>query len=702
MAIQTDEVKERTRVKNEAELPQRTLTLTSLAILKVDIGEHHRNYLDYLGPFVLNILTVRKPEVVTDEIIADLLGSQFGLKVPIKGIQHLLRHMVRQGHLKKESEVYFPTGTCPDVDLSAKQQEAAAQIQRVYTALCRFAPTVQPDFVWLDSDAAKAIVGFLGHFAVDCLRTYVFNTALPHVPESAPKDIYIVSRFLQNAHEHERFLFEDFIVLVKGQMYANALTCPDLQSLSQKFDRVTFYLDTPLVLNLLGLQGEGRKQAALELIALVRELRGSLAVFEHTVMEIKGVIHYSADHLDDTRITNLVLREIRSGGLSLADLIIFMDQLENRLGDNHIAIHPTPPYVYDVQIDQQAFEAALEEEIRYHGDHALQYDINSIRSIYVRRRGRTPVRLEDCMAVLVTPNSAFAKVAFEQGRTHNSSREVSTVVTDYSLANVAWLKAPMKRPDLPEKETLALCYAALEPSKELFQKYVKTMDELREQNQISADDHAILRSSPIAYRELMDFTLGDEEALTGRGMREIMDRVKRSLVEDHIRSTTEEKEKLNREHAEVTHNLELSEAILRAEMEAQNQRYRVEQEEKARVLSANEKRARDLSRTMTLVIMALASAILLLCASASSGLLGASAFSSTSYKIIAPCLAVIAVLWGWYNWITGKTLRSITKQIEHRMTCRLFKWFTGGSVLPGETPNGGQKRSAIDCGHEVD
>ena len=90
----------------------------------------------------------------------------------------------------------------------------------------------------------------------------------------------------------------------------------------------------------------------------------------------------------------------------------------------------------------------------------------------------------------------------------------------------------MKRPSLPEKETLALCYAALEPSKALFRKYVEMMEQLRTTGNISEQDHAILRLSPVAQRELMDVTLGDETALTGIGLKEVLSRVKESLVEE--------------------------------------------------------------------------------------------------------------------------------------------------------------------------
>ena len=665
-------------ISDDPGLLQRTRTLCSLAILKVDIDEHHRTYSDYLIRFILHVLTTRKPDIVTDKVIADLLESEFGLKVPLKVVQHVLRRMVRQEYLIKENNVFFPRTTLKKIDISAKRLDAENKIQGVYDAICKLAPTIKADVQWANSDAAAAIVGFLSRFAVDCLKTYVFNTALPKVPETGPKELYIVSRFLQNAYDHNRALFEDFIVLVKGQMYANALTCPDLESLARTFGDVTFYVDTPLVLNLLGLQGDVQKQAAEELTTLLYDLKGTLAVFHHTLEEIKGVIRFTADHLEDPRMTNRILREARNSGTSLSDLILCHDQLDERLSLHNIRIIENPPYDKSFQIDEIAFKSVLEDEIRYFSQHALSHDVNSVRGIYVIRKGLEPFRLEDARAVIVTTNSDFAKAAFEFGKSHNSSREISPVITDYSLANVAWLKAPMKRPLLPEKETLAFCYAALEPPKELFKKYVEMMDSLKEKKNISEEEHAILRMSPMAHKELMDLTLGEERALTGASLRDILSRVKESLIDEQKKVSAEERTKIEEQLKILTRTYKDKEESLTKE-------YQTSEEEKARlkadqsnVLSVSLKRAKSLSRVLTVCIMAVFSGLLLVAAAAGCGLITAQTFNSAIYKkAILPFFVFIAVGWGWYSWVSGKTIRNITEKFEQRLTMKFYTWLTG-------------------------
>ena len=52
-------------------------TLTSLAILKVNV-DHGRDYLDYLRPFILDVLAKNSPERITDVVVTRLISKNFG------------------------------------------------------------------------------------------------------------------------------------------------------------------------------------------------------------------------------------------------------------------------------------------------------------------------------------------------------------------------------------------------------------------------------------------------------------------------------------------------------------------------------------------------------------------------------------------------------------------------------------------------
>jgi len=143
---------------------------------------------------------------------------------------------------------------------------------------------------------------------------------------------------------------------------------------------------------------------------------------------------------------------------------------------------------------------------------------------------------------LVTSNAAFSRAAYEYGKNHEESREVSSVITDFSLANMAWLKAPMGAPSLPTIEILAFSYAALQPPKELLDRYLTEIDRLKTQDKISERDHQLLRSSTVAHEELMSLTLGDEAALTEETVTETLQRVSIEIKREEREKLTAEEE----------------------------------------------------------------------------------------------------------------------------------------------------------------
>ena len=82
------------------------------------------------------------------------------------------------------------------------------------------------------------------------------------------------------------------------------------------------------------------------------------------------------------------------------------------------------------------------------------------------------------------------------GKKYESSQDVSVVITDFSLANMAWLKAPMGAPGIPRTQLLAFAYAALKPTSKLLEKLLTEIDKLKGQGKITEHAHQLLRSSP--------------------------------------------------------------------------------------------------------------------------------------------------------------------------------------------------------------
>ena len=324
-------------------------------------------------------------------------------------------------------------------------------------------------------------------------------------------------------------------------------------------------MDTPLLIQWLGLEGIPKKNATIELINLLRNLNGNIAAFTHSVDELNAVLTNAARYLDSPRRHGQIVLEARRCGTTRSDLILLSERLEDALSNLDIDITPTPKYNPKFQIGEEDFQEILEDELSYLNPRAKLHDINSVRSIYALREGKSPRYLEKSVAVLVTSNTAFARAAWNYGQQYNETREISSVITNFSLANMAWLKAPMGAPLIPTSELLAFSYAALQPSMDLLNEYLREIEKLEKQGTIDVQDHQILRSSPLVYDELVGLTLGDEKALTTETISETLLHVssdikkketQKLIAEEQAHRITRERLKKSQEqHADIQEHI---------------------------------------------------------------------------------------------------------------------------------------------------
>lgn len=499
-------------------------------MLKVHVDQG-QDYLDYLRGFILQVLISHRPDPVSDVAVRDHIRADFGLEIPERAIQVVLKRLSRKLPLTKKMGVYRITGELPDPRINAARADAHRHINAVVNGLREFSTSTGKPLKTND-EAVTAICAFLTQFNVPCLRAYLRNTAIPTIESHQNAQITIVSKYVLALQNTDPERFESFLVVVKGHMLANALLCPDLQDAPKTYKGVTFYLDTPLLIRRLGLEGQAKLEAVKCLVELLCNLGGTVATFTHLREELEHVINGAAINIESPSRRSAIVMEARQSGMTKSDLLVLMGQIDDKLKDAGISVLGTPDYIANFQIDETAFEQALSDEVSYFNPQAKAYDIDSVRGVYVLRRGTSPSTLERSKAILVTSNAGFSRAAFQYGQKHEESREVTTVVTDFSLANMAWLKAPLGAPTLPMTEVLAFSYAALQPSTELLEKYLSEIGKLEKQGRISARDHQLLRSSQLAHAELMNLTLGEEVALTEQTITETLKHVTEEIKKE--------------------------------------------------------------------------------------------------------------------------------------------------------------------------
>ena len=131
-----------------------TATLTSLAILKVTIDQG-KDYFDHLQAFILQALVDQKPDPVTDQVVKAYILEQFGLEIPERSVQVVLKRLSKKRLLKKEKRIYRIIDTLPDPQISIKQVEVQHHIQSVVSGLSNFAKSTSKPILHSDNCRAR-------------------------------------------------------------------------------------------------------------------------------------------------------------------------------------------------------------------------------------------------------------------------------------------------------------------------------------------------------------------------------------------------------------------------------------------------------------------------------------------------------------------------------------------------------------------
>lgn len=501
--------------------------LVSVAMLKVSLDQEGRDYIDQLNSFVKESLPVQGQAVDVGRLTANIF-EQFGLRIPAQVVESALRRLAKKGVIARDHSIYVVAQPTRDEGFTVRRQRAIEDIAKVVSAFQAFYEDSFSSSI-SERGAQDALVSFVSRNSIECLRTYVYRTPFPKISHDTQQS-YAVARFINSAHEERPELFKLILVVFKGVMLANAFTCPDLDSISKKFDGVDFYLDTPLVLSLLKLHGATDSRKLEDLVGLLCALNGKVCVFEHTLDEVDAVLAWCEAAVQKKGSSSRVVQALIAEGKGQSDLILMRAGAREKLGELGVLIRATPPYVEHLQIDETVLEGILTQEVLYPRERAIQYDINSVRSIYALRKGTSPRRLEEAKAVFVTSNASFARAAFAYSRNFEVAKRVSPVITDYSAANIAWLKSPMGAVELPRHELLAMCFAALAPSDVLWNKFLGAAETLHKSGKISSDELAVLRSDGSARQDMMDLTLGADEDFKAEDVHVVLDRLRRRLV----------------------------------------------------------------------------------------------------------------------------------------------------------------------------
>lgn len=517
--------------------------LTSLAIINVNWEDRRESYLDNFVPFAIGAMQADARMSYSEGDVRGLMEHRFGLNLPVKVVASLLGRAVRKKLVKKDRRAYvLVEGASRKVPNIAQQQADCSRKQNNLISLLVTFAQDRFEFTWTPDEAENALVGFIQGHSVSLLNMAVRGGGALENQETQGTT-YIVTSFITEVIESDPAAFAYLDQMVKGSMLASALYLPTPGDVQRRFKNTTLYLDTPVALRALGHEGEDARQATQQMLTLAGAQGARLACFTHTLKEVRGVlesakgaIRRSAGSESATRGVNLHFVQSRA---SEQDINLHIERLERDLKHLRVSVIEKPDHVVALTVNEDALDEHLKARINYLRPTARATDLDSLTAIHRLRNGSSGPYLETCGAVLVTDNSGVVGAA----RDHFDSglHEWPIAMMDHDLAALVWVKEPHAAPELPQRQIIADCYAALAPSQALWAKITDEISRLQARGGITAEDVALLRHSNEAQRSIMDTTLGDPSRVSPKAIQEALQRA-RDLIVDPITREREEAE----------------------------------------------------------------------------------------------------------------------------------------------------------------
>jgi hypothetical protein len=536
--------------------------LTTMAIVRSN-ADKGRDYISNFEPFATDRLKAwAEGHPVAPDSLARVICEEWGVpSMPAAVGKILLRRAEERGEVVKVDDAFYPNPQrlSESSDLAAQKNAMVAKMNAVAKAVVEYAKTVH-GLDWSEKDATDALERLTEEFGAD-LALAKRRGGLAEADLQENEALAVVHGFARRAAESEPTNFQYLEEMVQGTMLVNAVYFQDVGHVSNRLKDLRAYLDTTPVLRALGLAADPVCDATRELIALLRnDFKVRMFVFPHTVDEIAGILGGVAGALRRGRRDAIAQGPVSGRNREAIDALVkrgctageiesMRAELENRIRALGIDIQQTPPHVEKGHIDEKRFDQILDQVVSYRSKGPREKDLKSLAAVDRIRGSSRPRDLSQANAIFVTANSALVRAAREFFGEADRGAPVPHAIHETALTAQLWVRAPHPPPDLPRKLLIADCYAALNPSPELWERWVQHIVRLEERGDVSEEQVQNLIYHQQAKSKLFEVTHGDPDAIGEETVAEVLDR-----FESELRRPAEQEavaERAQREAAEA-------------------------------------------------------------------------------------------------------------------------------------------------------
>jgi len=625
-----------------------TKGLATVAMLKVNF-DAGRDHIAMFQPFVLDAVAHLDDDLGVKDVRRKVL-ERHELAVPLNTLQTILGRVAKAGYLRREGGRYFRTEKPLEISDVQKERTRVEKRQTLLARRLRQAADDRGVKVDSDEDALAMILRFLQryHIALAFGETDLSQDPPVHKAEESGEHARLMTtaRFLQESAIAGGESAEILQEMLEGFVLQNTLLLKDVSTVTRRFHDLHVFIDSGLLFAALGLRGPAGETATLELISLLRETGAVVDVFEPTIKEMRQILSIYEDRvgtsagrqsLHPTELT----RHILSSRFTPSDVRMKSALIEKNLRSLGVNIRELPERDARWTLDERSLGKLLADD-KGENEPRVVHDVDCVAGVLTYRRGKRTDSLDDAQAVFATSSNQTV----ENTKSWYAEQELGglpPIIHYLELSNRAWLKKPASATKLKLQELMALCNAALRPSRAAWGRFIAHLAQLEESGELSSDEVTALLASELTDRVLIDEDIGEDSDASS--VSEVVERVKASYKEASDAELADARRTVERKESEVV-------------------------EIRSRVIL----RARTLARVCSWVAAAVPA--LAFIAGTLASLIAAASGGTPSIAVLALAIVPLA-LGGLFGLFWGFHLKAWRQSTEEWLARRLEYWLAG-------------------------
>ncbi|EHO9618762.1 hypothetical protein KNG70_003994, partial [Escherichia coli] len=508
--------------------------LLHLALLETLKRDDIHDEIDLFLPFIaVTASEIGKP-VINENDIQDKLQQNFGFKPPLAAVKVLMTRAKKRGLLIRENFAFIPVHekiTEWKNGFEHKKEDVETSLASLKREFIIFTE-VNFGKKLSDSEAEKLIIGF-----IEVNVSSVISHRAYHRMEQAERiknTNHVIASFISHIHRNQPRILEDFSRCVKGMLLANYLFYADKATDKKSYKGITVYLDSPIVIGMLGYSGRQAKEAYTDFLNLLKSLSIEIVIFDRTLNEIEGLLYAWKNDISKKRYDRFntkTLEWLRAQGYDAERIDTDLKLLESNINklDINIKLGFTPKTKF--QCDEAKLQSAIGRA--FHRDKNLEHDTICISRIHNMREGRVINNLSQSFSVFVTPNTSLVKEANDFFRHDTKRQAIPVVVSEQWMTAMFWLKKPDIYAQLPQEQLLSTAYSLLYTDDRFWEAFINRLENLEKRGDITQDEFLQIRWDSDLLRLVHDVSVDVGEDFSEEDVFDVVNTIKRRHEEKH-------------------------------------------------------------------------------------------------------------------------------------------------------------------------